>query len=337
MCGRTACTLNPDDVSRSCRYKRKNGCKKNPKWVKNKDKYYPSHNKAPQSYSPILLNGNHFLNAGNDCPYVSGDDERVLCAMRWGLIPKWFKGGNVDKVNYSMNNARSDTMLEKKSYKIPLQKGQRCVLVVEGFYEWHTSSAGKQPYYIYFPDKDSDEPSSDPEDDQNENQPPTRLITMAGIFEKTLYENEDFYSFTVITVDADPSFSWLHHRMPAVLANDDEIDKWLDYENVPLDKALELIKPKNCLKWHPVSSFVNNSRNHGPECWKEINLDEIKTSTPTKYKQESKSMMQWLSTAKSSPSKQASVEQPSPSKAKHKVTAGAMDRFVKKAKRESHE
>lgn len=45
-------------------------------------------------------------------------------------------------------------MLEKRSYKIPLRKGQRCVLVVEGFYEWNTTSTGKQPYYIYFPDND---------------------------------------------------------------------------------------------------------------------------------------------------------------------------------------
>lgn len=47
--------------------------------------------------------------------------------------------------------------------------------------------------------------------------------------------------------------------------NEEEVKKWLDFENVPLDEALKLIIPKDCLKWHPVSSFVNNSRNHGPE------------------------------------------------------------------------
>lgn len=50
-----------------------------------------------------------------------------------------------------MNNARSDTMLEKRSYKIPLRKGQRCVVVADGFYEWNKTENGKQPYYIYFP------------------------------------------------------------------------------------------------------------------------------------------------------------------------------------------
>jgi len=38
-------------------------------------------------------------------------------------------------------------------------------------------------------------------------------------------------------------------------------------------QALQLIRPTNCLKYHPVSSaYVNNSRNHEPECIQEIDL-----------------------------------------------------------------
>ena len=47
--------------------------------------------------------------------------------------------------------------------------------------------------------------------------------------------------------------------------NEREVEMWLDSENVPLDEALTLIKPKTHLQWHPVSKFVNNSRNDGPE------------------------------------------------------------------------
>jgi len=46
---------------------------------------------------------------------------------------------------------------------------------------------------------------------------PSTLLTMAGIFEKTWCEDEEVCSFTVITVDASDDFSWLHHRMPALL------------------------------------------------------------------------------------------------------------------------
>ena len=60
-------------------------------------------------------------------------------------------GSSSDRVSYNMNNARSDTLMEKKSYVVPLRKGQRCVVVADGFYEWNKTRNGKQPYYIYFP------------------------------------------------------------------------------------------------------------------------------------------------------------------------------------------
>ena len=65
------------------RYRKKDGSYSNPSWDKNKDKYVPSSNKAPQSYCPVLVGGNHV----NPEPC-----ERSLAAMRWGLIPSWFKG-----------------------------------------------------------------------------------------------------------------------------------------------------------------------------------------------------------------------------------------------------
>ena len=57
-----------------------------------------------------------------------------------------------NQAQYKMNNARSDTMLTKTSYKRPLEKGQRCVVLADGFYEWNTTKTEKQPYYIFFKD-----------------------------------------------------------------------------------------------------------------------------------------------------------------------------------------
>lgn len=119
-----------------------------------------------------------------------------------------------------------------------------------------------------------------------------RLVTMAGIFERRkMPEEEDFFTFSVITVDAHPAFSWLHHRMPAMLENEEEIRKWLDFGEVPLDEAVELIKPKDCLEWYPVSKFVNNSRNNSPECMVKIDLSKMKEVKKTS---ESKGMARWL-------------------------------------------
>lgn len=47
--------------------------------------------------------------------------ERVLVPMRWGLVPAWFKEDNPSKMQYSTFNCRSDTMMEKLSYRVSLQ------------------------------------------------------------------------------------------------------------------------------------------------------------------------------------------------------------------------
>lgn len=52
------------------------------------------------------------------------------------------------------NNCRIEGIADSKLYKIPLEKGRRCVVLCDGFYEWKKPSGkdeNKQPYFIYFP------------------------------------------------------------------------------------------------------------------------------------------------------------------------------------------
>ncbi|XP_053380265.1 abasic site processing protein HMCES-like [Mercenaria mercenaria] len=144
MCGRTACTLAPCDLQAACCFKDKQGKQQKPDWrdAPNGKSYFPSYNIAPGAHTPVLLSSDHF----QDC----GSSRRVIQPMRWGLIPSWHKGSAGDK-SYETNNCRAESMLEKMTYKVPLQKGRRCVILAEGFYEWKRGKDSKQPYYIYFP------------------------------------------------------------------------------------------------------------------------------------------------------------------------------------------
>jgi len=47
-----------------------------------------------------------------------------------------------------MINARSETVLEKPSFKRAFLK-RRCLIITDGFYEWKKAGSKKQPYYIF--------------------------------------------------------------------------------------------------------------------------------------------------------------------------------------------
>ncbi|KAF5902735.1 embryonic stem cell-specific 5-hydroxymethylcytosine-binding protein, partial [Clarias magur] len=276
MCGRTACTLAPDELRRASRYRDRSGKQRQPRWKDgDADKYRPSYNKSPQSFSPVLLSSRHFNKEASV-------DECVLATMRWGLVPGWFKESDPSKMQYSTSNCRSESLLEKKSYKEPLLKGQRCVILADGFYEWRRQQKERQAFFIYFPQEQREKQDADEGTMKSDEQPVEksedteeggawkgwRLLTIAGLFDAWTPPGggEVMYTYTVITVSASSNLQSIHDRMPAILEGDEEVRQWLDYGEVRSLEALKLLRSKSCLTFHPVSSFVNNARNNSPEC-----------------------------------------------------------------------
>lgn len=87
-------------------------------------------------------------------PGALGDSiEHIVAATRWGLVPSWFKGADPSKLQFNTPSCCSDTIMEKRSFKVPLGKGRRCVVLADGFCEWQPCQARsqRQPYFIYFP------------------------------------------------------------------------------------------------------------------------------------------------------------------------------------------
>ena len=63
--------------------------------------------------------------------------ERELVVGQWSLIP-WF--AKERKLKFPTNNARSEELSAKASYKQPWARGQRCIIPAESFFEpcWET-------------------------------------------------------------------------------------------------------------------------------------------------------------------------------------------------------
>ena len=69
---------------------------------------------------------------------------RELVVGQWGLIP-WVS--KTAKLTYSTNNARSEELESKASYKDPWKRGQRCIIPASSFDEPNWES-GKNQWWI---------------------------------------------------------------------------------------------------------------------------------------------------------------------------------------------
>lgn len=71
-------------------------------------------------------------------PFIrQASEERVLMVGQWALIPPWAKD---PKLKFSTNNARSEEVAEKASYRDAWRRGQRCIIPAANFDEpcWET-------------------------------------------------------------------------------------------------------------------------------------------------------------------------------------------------------
>jgi putative SOS response-associated peptidase YedK len=168
------------------------------------------------------------------------DNKRDMILARWGLIPSWAKD---IKVGNRLINARADTVASKPSFRAAF-KARRCLVPADGFYEWHKTEDGKQPYYIRLKEREP--------------------FAFAGLWERWRPEEGDLVeSYTVITTDANELMTTIHNRMPVILAPEDYAI-WLK-SDASSDVLLHLLKPfpTDPMEAYPVSTLVNNPRNQG--------------------------------------------------------------------------
>lgn len=155
--------------------------------------------------------------------------------MRWGLIPSWWK--KKAKETPATFNARAETVADKPMFRSAFQRS-RCLIPASGYYEWHDTSGGKQPYYFT----------------RRDEQP----VTIAGLWDewKDIETGLPLKSCTMIITEANDAVSEVHDRMPLILEPLD-FDAWLSG-----GAGTELLKPatNDVLQKWPVSKRVNSSR-----------------------------------------------------------------------------
>jgi putative SOS response-associated peptidase YedK len=171
---------------------------------------------------------------------VAGEQERELHAMRWGLIPSWAKD---PALGNKLINARAETVHEKPSFRSSFRK-QRCLVPVDGFYEWQVRDQGKVPQYIRLRTGG--------------------LFAFAGLWSEWDSGKEILQTFTIITTNASRELESIHHRMPVILMPQD-YENWL----APSSKEYHsLMKPlgEGLLDHYEISKTVNSPTNDSHEC-----------------------------------------------------------------------
>ena len=177
----------------------------------------------PEDYKP-----NYNISPGRETLSVATRDkmQAVAMMMHWGLrTPQNFH------INARIETADTTPRFRESWY------AYRCLLPINGFYEWYQDGITKQPYYIY-PPHDS-------------------LHYFAGLwFPSTSHESPP--SFVILTTKANTTIHSIHERMPVILKQENQVS-WLDGT---LDtRDVQSLASKVILEKHTVSRRVNSVKN----------------------------------------------------------------------------
>lgn len=168
--------------------------------------------------------------------------------MRWGLIPSWAKDL---AIGARMINARSETLLEKPSFREAFQK-RRCLILADGFYEWQKFPAGRPslPHYFYLKNR--------------------KPFFFAGLWDRWQSPEGEIISCTIITGEPNELVRPIHERMPVILDNSNCWD-WMNPSS-SMEKLQAFFRPypSELMAGYAVSNLVNQPGIETPSLIKKI-------------------------------------------------------------------
>lgn len=185
--------------------------------------------------------------------------------INWGLIPNWVKSKKQAlEIKNKTLNARIESVFEKPSFKKPIENN-RCIIIIDGFYEHHFFNKKKYPYYIYY-----------------QNDAP---ISLGGIYDEWYNsDGEKIKTVSIVTTKGLGVMRQIHNnpkliepRMPLMLSEDSE-KIWLKetINKADLQTTIEM-QNLNIIKAHTVNpinskSIIGNTKSASEErIYKELN------------------------------------------------------------------
>ncbi len=214
MCGRTTLTITPGDLEKAFGFPVPAG-------------YRPSYNIAPTQ--PLLA-------------LSESRGARALRQYRWGLVPYW---ASDIAIGSRMINARAETLATRSAFREPYAR-RRCLIIVDGYYEWMKHPSGKIPHRV-----------------RAKGGGP---FTLAGVWDRWRHGDELVESCAIVTTAAAPQLRTLHDRMPLIIEPHDR-ERWVS-RATPLDELPPLLAPYagDDLEMYEVSTFVNRPGNDSEAC-----------------------------------------------------------------------
>ncbi len=180
--------------------------------------------------------------------------------LKWGLVPHWVRDEEqAGKIRFQTLNARSETIFEKPSFRGPIRRS-RCMVLVDGFFEFREIYGKKFPYLIRMKDGEA--------------------FALAGIWDTW----EDLRTFSIVTTEANPLMAMIHNtkkRMPVILPRELERD-WID-SDTDEDALSKIMVPfdEEAMTAHPVSRDLarRDFDTNVPESLERRSYPELATST----------------------------------------------------------
>lgn len=181
--------------------------------------------------------------------------------LSWGFIqPQGSDNKDSAEIKFMTANAKAETIFEKKLYgKAILEK--RCLIAIDGFYEWRHINQKTFPHFIYH--------ASDP------------VLLIGGIWNEFVNHDTGEVKQTVsmITTAANPMMEVIHNmkkRMPFILDKETAFN-WLN-EDLKETEIAELMKPyeENKMKYHTVGRklYPDSIESIEPVIYQEISNEQ---------------------------------------------------------------